>query len=79
MDRYEIYYSTNDCQMNNKPHDFYLHELSILGEQWTWSWSVDCFDISGVISKVTINTSVCWAAILNVERTYILKMEFIIS
>ena len=26
LDRYEIYYSTNDCQMNNKSHDFYSVE-----------------------------------------------------
>jgi len=32
LDRCEIYYSTNDCQMNNKSHNFYLHELSILRE-----------------------------------------------
>ena len=32
LDRYEIYYSTNDCQMNNKSHDFYLHQLLILRE-----------------------------------------------
>ena len=30
LDHYEIYYSPNDCQMNNKSHDFYLHELLIL-------------------------------------------------
>ena len=28
----EIYYSPNNCQMNNKSHDFYLHELLILRE-----------------------------------------------
>ena len=27
LDRYEIYYSPNDFQMNNKSHDFYLHQL----------------------------------------------------
>ena len=32
LDRYEIYYSINDCQINNKFHDFYLHKLSILIE-----------------------------------------------
>ena len=30
LNRYEIYHSPNDCQMNNKSHDFYLHELLIL-------------------------------------------------
>ena len=30
--RCEIYYSPNDCRMNNKSHDFYLHELLILRE-----------------------------------------------
>ena len=30
-------------------------------------------------SKVTIKTSVCWAATFSVEGIYILKMEFIIS
>ena len=29
----EIYYSPNDCQMNIKSHDFYLHELLILREK----------------------------------------------
>ena len=32
LDCCEIYYFTNDCQMNNKSHNFYLHELSILKE-----------------------------------------------
>ena len=32
MDPCKIYYSLNDCQMNNKFHDFYLHELLILRE-----------------------------------------------
>ena len=32
LDHCEIYYSPNDCQMNNKSHDFYLHELLILRE-----------------------------------------------
>ena len=32
LNRYEIYHSPNDCQMNNKSHDFYLHELLILRE-----------------------------------------------
>ena len=32
LDRCEIYYSPNNCQMNNKSHDFYLHELLILIE-----------------------------------------------
>ena len=32
LDCYEIYYSSNDCQMNNKSHDFYLHGLLILKE-----------------------------------------------
>ena len=32
LDRYEIYYSTNNCQMNNKSHNFYLHQLLILRE-----------------------------------------------
>ena len=32
LDRCEIYYSPNDCQTNNKSHDFYLHELLILRE-----------------------------------------------
>ena len=32
LDRCEIYYSPNDCQMNNKSHDFYLHQLLILRE-----------------------------------------------
>ena len=27
LDLYEIYYSPNDCQKNNKSHDFYLHQL----------------------------------------------------
>ena len=27
LNRCEFYYSPNDCQMNNKSHDFYLHEL----------------------------------------------------
>ena len=31
-DHCEIYYSSNDYQMNNKSHDFYLHELLILRE-----------------------------------------------
>ena len=30
--RYEIYYSPNNCQMNHKSYDFYLHELLILRE-----------------------------------------------
>ena len=30
LDHGEIYYSSNDCQMNNKSHDLYLHELLIL-------------------------------------------------
>ena len=25
LDLYEIYYSPNDCQNNNKSYDFYLH------------------------------------------------------
>ena len=25
LDLYEIYYSPNDCQKNNKSYDFYLH------------------------------------------------------
>ena len=32
LDHCENYYSPNDCQMNNKSHDFYLHELLILRE-----------------------------------------------
>ena len=28
-------------------------------------------------SKVTVKTSVCWAATFSVDETYILKMEFI--
>ena len=32
LDRCEICYSPNDCQMNNKSHNFYLHELLILRE-----------------------------------------------
>ena len=32
LDFCEIYYSPNDCQMNNKSHDFYLHQLLILRE-----------------------------------------------
>ena len=32
LDRCEIYYSLNDCQMNNKSHVFYLHQLLILRE-----------------------------------------------
>ena len=71
LDRCAIYYSPNDCQMNNKSHDFYLHELLIL--------SVGCFDILEVRSKVTVKTSVCWAATFSVDGTYILKMEFIVS
>ena len=27
MDPCKIYYSLNDCQMNNKSYDFYLYEL----------------------------------------------------
>ena len=32
LNRCKIYYSPNDCQMNNKSHDSYLHELLILRE-----------------------------------------------
>ena len=32
LDCCEIYNSPNDCQMKNKSHDFYLHELLILRE-----------------------------------------------
>ena len=32
LDRCEIYYSINNCQMNNKSHDFHLLKLSILRE-----------------------------------------------
>jgi len=32
LDRYEIYYSINDYQMNNKSHDSHLLKLSILRE-----------------------------------------------
>ena len=35
FDRCEIYYFPNDCQMNNKSHDLYLHELLIMREKWT--------------------------------------------
>ena len=27
LDCCEIYYSLNDCQMNNKSHDFYLYQF----------------------------------------------------
>ena len=30
LNRCKIYYSPNDCQMNNKSHDFYLYELLCL-------------------------------------------------
>ena len=31
LDHCKIYY-INDCQINNKSHDFHLHKLSILKE-----------------------------------------------
>ena len=30
LNRCEINYSINDCQLNNNFHDFHLHKLSIL-------------------------------------------------
>ena len=32
LDHCKIYYSCKDCQLNNKSHDLYLHELLILRE-----------------------------------------------
>ena len=32
FDHCDIYYSTNNWQMNNKSHDFYLNQLLILRE-----------------------------------------------
>ena len=32
LDCCEIYYSTNDCLMNNKSYDLYLHQFLILRE-----------------------------------------------
>ena len=39
---------------------------------------LELVDISGVRSKVTIKTLVCWATTFSVDGTYILKMEFIV-
>ena len=77
--RYEINYSINECQLNNKSHDFHLHKLSILREYRTQSLNVGCFDISRVRSNLTFKTSICWATTFSAEGTHILKMEFIVS
>ena len=66
------------------PHDWKIFFDSAINQNGNGagvaplSWSVGCFDISGVRTKVTIKISVCWAATFSVEGTYILKMEFII-
>ena len=65
--------------MNNKSHDFYLHELLILKKIIDLIMKCRLFDISEVRSKIMIKTLVCWAATFNVDGTYVLKMEFIIS
>ena len=78
LDHYEINYSINNCHLNNKPHNFYFHRLSILRGLWTWSWNVGCFDISGVRSNLTVKTSVYWVTTRSVERTHILKSCFLI-
>ena len=56
-------------------------KLDFINIWWimTWLWGVGCFDISGVRSKVTVNTSVYWATTFGVDGTYIPKMEFIVS
>ena len=78
LDYCEINYSIKNYHLNIKSHNFYSHRFSILRGLWNWSWNVDCFDILGVRSNLTIKTSVCWVTAYSVEGTHILKMESII-